>query len=832
MNRVLFALRCFYGCFFVFVSINVNAAPLWSDTKSVPTAARSAVLSSGTRPFLSRKVSADLTDIRKTLTASAKSRSKKAITGIDIPMPDGSIEKFSVETSSVMANGLAAKFPEIKTYKVRGIDNPSSSGRVDVTPKGFHAFIFTDKGLVYVDPVVSDEQDGIHRYQSYYKKDFVASNQHLARNYSCGMSQQHDHVSESLITESLVTRNRFVQKTEGEIYTYRLAVATTGEYSAAVGGGDVVTNTMAEIVTAIGRVNEIYERDLAIRLILVDNNEALIKTDAANDGYTNDSIDSLLEQNQIITDNIIGNANYDVGHVFSTDGGGLAGLGVVCDGTYKAQGATGLASASELKSDVFYIEFVAHEIGHQFGADHSFNGSSGFCVAPNRNAPTAYEPGGGSTIMSYVGICDEENVKTFVGSSLQIKQSSDDNFHATSIDEIVEYTRNGIGNSCNASLSTVNSSPTVDAGADYVIPVGTPFTLTGTATDVEGDVLSYQWLQMDLGTQTDATTFGTDLGDNPLFMTLPPVENGSRTIPELGTILASLTNPAETLPTTTRALNFRLLVRDGQGGVDSDNIEVRSNAVAGPFRILQPNTSAELDARQQQYVNWAPACTAIAPVNCSNVDILLSTDGGINFTELISSTPNDGEQQVTLSGTTTNARIKIQCSDNIFFDVSDVDFTISDNSGVKLSSMGTVDSASCSNVPVFISALTVNITENTTDTGYVASATDVDGDVVTYNLSGGADISKFTVNSLTGALSFVISPDYESPGDANRDNVYQVEITAVDDSAGLLSSSQNISVTVTDVNENSAASGGGVINLWSMLGLLLMTLLRKTRLGS
>jgi len=170
-------------------------------------------------------------------------------------MPDGSTEKFSVQETSIMESELAEKFPGIKTYKVRGIDKPSSSGRVDVTPKGFHGFIFTDKGVVYIDPVASELPDGKNQYQSYYKEDFVAANKHRAKQYSCGMSQNHEHVS-----ESLVTRNRFAQKTSGEIYTYRLAVAATGEYSDAVGGGDV-DSTMTEIFTAINRVNEIYEKN-------------------------------------------------------------------------------------------------------------------------------------------------------------------------------------------------------------------------------------------------------------------------------------------------------------------------------------------------------------------------------------------------------------------------------------------------------------------------------------------------------------------------------------------------------------------------------------------
>ncbi len=568
---------------------------------------------------------------------------------LTLPMPDGTYARFQIVESPIMEPELAARFPQIKTYAGRGIDDPAATLRLDRTPAGLHAQVLSPSGAVYIDP---RWRGNTAEYLSYYKRDFQA-----AKNWTCGTpsgDQAAKPGAAAAPTPLLVSGTT--------LRTYRLACAATGEYTAFHGG--TVTAALSAIATTVNRVTGVYERDLAIRLVLVANNNLVVYTNSNTDPYTNNNGSTMLGQNQSNLDGVIGSANYDIGHVFSTGGGGIAGLGVVCVNNNKARGVTGSPSPV---GDAFDIDYVAHEMGHQFGANHTFNGTTNNCGGGNRNPSTAYEPGSGSTIMAYAGICGSDD----------LQPHSDPYFHSASLDEIVSYTTGGSGSGCAVGTATGNTPPLVSAGPDYTIPYGTPFTLTASGSDANADPLTYCWEQRDLGPA--ATLGASDEGSIPLFRSFNPVASPSRTFPRLETILASAPSLSEKLPTAGRAMDFRVVARDnraGGGGVHTDDMIVNVTAAAGPFAVTSPNTAVTWSGLRT--VTWNVAGTSASPVNTASVDILLSADGGITFpTALAAGTPNDGSQAVTLPDiNTSTARIKVQAVGNIYFDISNVNFTI------------------------------------------------------------------------------------------------------------------------------------------------------------
>ncbi|MBK8983725.1 MAG: hypothetical protein IPM38_15750 [Ignavibacteria bacterium] len=567
---------------------------------------------------------------------------------INLPKPDGTSGQFIINEYSMMEPELAAQFPEIKTYTIKGVDDPYATGKVDITMHGFHAMVLSVNGNYYIDPYSSEEKN---IYISYYKKDLTPKS-----DFDCLVTEIAG--SEQIPMESDVT---------GEILrTYKLAVAATGEYTSFHGGTAALG--LSAIVTAMNRVNGVYEKDFSVRMTLVANNINIVYTNGATDPYSNNSGGAMLGQNQTNLDNVIGNANYDIGHVFSTGGGGVAGLGVVCVTGQKARGVTGLPSPT---GDVFYIDYVAHEMGHQFRGNHSFNGVLGNCSGGNRNGSTAWEPGSGSTIMGYAGICGADNLQNF----------SNDHFHTGSISEIVAYTQTSTGNNCPVQTATGNTPPsvTVPAGG-FTIPIGTPFQLTGSATDVNNPgSLTYNWEQYDIG---PAGSPNSPTGNAPIFRSFSSVTTPTRIFPKISDIVNNTQTIGEILPSYTRSLNFRMTVRDnntGGGGIGFSTVSFNVNSGAGPFTVSSPNTNVNWNSSVPQTITWNVANTTASPVSCANVNILLSTDGGYTYPyTLLTGTPNDGSQSVNLPGvSTTTARIKVEANGNIFFDISNTNFQIS-----------------------------------------------------------------------------------------------------------------------------------------------------------
>ena len=594
---------------------------------------------------------------------------------ITLPTPNGNYAKFKVVSSPIMAPELAAQFPEIQTYSGQGIDDPAATVRFDVTPAGFHAQVLSPLGAYYIDPFWHLDKTA---YISYFKQDLLRP---ADMQFVEGEIHEHDHdddhdddhVEIDPVTGKAVSGTQLFKDPDGstqarsgtQLRVYDLANAATGEYTTFHGG--TVALGQAAIVTAVNRVTGIYENELSVRLVLVANNSSLVYTNATTDPYTNANASSLISQNQTNIDTVIGNANYDIGHVFSTGGGGLAGLGVVGVTGQKARGETGSGTPI---ADAFYVDYVAHEMGHQFGGNHTFNSSTGSCSG-NRSAVAAYEPGSGSTIQAYAGICSTDN----------LQPNSDPYFHSISFDEIISYISTGAGNSSATIISTGNSVPQVNAGPDYVIPAQTPFVLRAAGADADsGDVLTYSWEQRDLGATT--TLAAADNGASPIFRSFNPTLSGDRTFPRLAQLVNNTTPVGEKLPTVARAMDFRATVRDnrsGGGAVNTDDMLVTVVSTGAAFAVTSPNTAVNWSAGSSQTVTWNVAGTTAAPISTTNVNIWLSTDGGLTYPlQLASNVANDGSETVTIPNiATTQARIKVEPTNSIYFDISNANFTVS-----------------------------------------------------------------------------------------------------------------------------------------------------------
>lgn len=613
---------------------------------------------------------------------------------IELPMPNGTLARFSFVESPIMEPGLAQKFPNIKTYRAQGIDDPSASARFDWTPLGFHAMVLSSAGTVVIDPystgtmskAASDAGTG-RAYMSYWKHDAVRS----TTPFTCAVHGTIGTIGNvGAVKSAGVAPIRPAVTSGTQLRTYRMALAATNEYAVAV-GGNTVAGTLAAQTVVMNRVNGIYERDAAIRMVFVANNNLLLYAGdntscggactGANDPYTNNDVDTMLVENQAKIDAVIQTANYDIGHVFSTAGSGIASLSATCDAQRKARGVTGLNSPI---GDIFAVDMVAHEIGHQFSATHTFNANQGFCN--QREAATAHEPGSGVTIMAYASACDTQDPQ----------KSSIETFHSRSLEQIIAFSQTGDGNACAATTATGNTPPALTGPGNFTIPKGTPFALTASATDVNGDAVTFDWQQYDLGAA--ATTVPNSDADGqarPLFRNYLPTTSGTRFFPSLPYILNNANVPpasyncsagtpcltGELLPAITRTMIFRVVARDnraGGGGINTVDSQITVDGASGPFAVTAPNTAITVPGGSAFNVTWNAAGTAAAPVSASQVKISLSTNGGITFpTVLAASTANSGAATVNLPNVaSTTARIKVEAVGNIFFDVSNANFTI------------------------------------------------------------------------------------------------------------------------------------------------------------
>jgi hypothetical protein len=592
---------------------------------------------------------------------------------ISLPLPNGSIEKFRVVESPIMEPGLAAQFPNIKTYSVKGIDDAYANGKIDWTLEfGFHGMVRSVHGDFFIDQYCLENTKD---YISYYTSDFIKDPSQKIPEASLIT----DNDEKKSFSEPGAKINAMPPATcvGTQLRRYRLAVACTGEYAVAATGSTTptVAQTLAKIVTSVNRVNGVYETEVAVRLILVATQTNVIFTVAATDPFAgNNNAGTLINESQSVITANIGSANYDVGHTFSTGGGGLAGLGVVCNNSQKARGITGSPSPV---GDPYDIDYVAHEIGHQFAGNHTFNSTVSSCGGGNRNGSTAVEPGSGITIMAYAGICGSQD----------LAPNSIAYFHAISYDEIVNFTNLNGGNSCPVTTTTGNNPPVVIGSGNYIVPKSTPFVLTGSATDIDGDALTYSWEETSLGTAGNWNS-----GNKNFFMSYTPTPSPSRLFPKQSVVLSGnyTGTKGEYVPATAQTIQFRLTARDnkmGGGGVCYSINTITVSGTAGPLSVTYPDaTGIVWGSSTPQTITWAVNGTNAAPVSCDSVKILISYNGGITYSTLLGSTPNDGAELITAPTVTASiltCRIKVESKGNIFYDVSNNNFEISISVGLN-----------------------------------------------------------------------------------------------------------------------------------------------------
>ncbi|MDQ1803461.1 M12 family metallo-peptidase [Chryseobacterium sp. CKR4-1] len=592
---------------------------------------------------------------------------------ISFPNSEGKMENFKVRENSNFDPLLAAKYPDIKSYVGQGAEDKSSTVYFSISPLGLSSMeIYGDRSAVFIEPYTKD----LSTYVIYRKSD----KKDALNKFECKVI---DVAQKGIDKTTVVARPN---ADDSKLRTFRLALSCTGEYTSYFGG--TKANALAAMNNTMTRVNGVFEKDFAARMVLISNNDDVIYTNSSTDPYSPSSqLDNWNYELMQTLHSTIGDANFDIGHLFGKDGGGgNAGcIGCICsnddttyvDGgvtypeNYKGSGYTSPADGVP-SGDSFDIDYVAHEMGHQFGGNHTWSYQT-------QNGLQPVEPGSGSTIMGYAGI-----------TSYDVQAHSDALFHALSIQQITDNIKAA---TCSVNTATGNSIPTANAGLDYTIPKGTPFMLTGTGTDADGDTLTYIWEQMDKGTssQTGSSSAASATKTvGPTFRSWTPTASPTRYFPRMASILAGATTTSgseitvEALSNVARKLNFRFTVRDnraGGSGNNSDDAIITVNSTAGPFKVSSQNSAVTYAGGSSQTITWDVAGTTGNNVNAANVDILWSTNSGTTWTTLLAGTPNDGTQAVTIPNVaTTTGRIMVKGSNHIFFDVNNANIKVTASS--------------------------------------------------------------------------------------------------------------------------------------------------------
>jgi hypothetical protein len=630
---------------------------------------------------------ADEPALKGQLFALSTDRSKAQV--VELPMPDGSMRAFSVWYTPMMPDELAARHPEIRTFTGIATDDPHVTTKLDFGLYSFHAMIFDGGRTSFIDPA-GNNANGY--YTVHYRKDEIM--------------KQDESVACVSVSNGPVIRDKIadLQQKGGaktinghQLRTYRLALACSHQYAVAATGlpTPLKKQVFDKMTTTMNRVNGVYERELSITMNFVANEDTIIWVQDVGgtngpDPYSSVNSDATtsIAVNQTICDSFIGTGNYDIGHLFTTGAGGFSYEEIVCIQGSKAMSVTGKKTPT---GDGFDIDYVAHEMGHEFAATHTFaNGIDSSCGFGNIEVAAAYEPGSGSTIMAYAGICGPDN----------IQPHSDDYFHAISLIQIQTYLNSAIGGSCGIKTPTNNKLVNLSSfQASYSIPFLTPFELSvPAATDSVADTLTtYCWEQWNLSGLPGGERFSDTHEVGPLFRSYKPSKSPLRVFPKDTMVLAGQlsnagnnNNQGEKAPDVARYLTFRLTVRDIFNGlgcilIPDDTIHLDAINTGTGFKVTsQGDSTLVYVGSAPQTITWDVVGTNNSPINASNVDIYMSEDGGYHWPHHIGTFPNTGSASVPLPNpdtTTLHARIKVKGTGNVFFNVNKYDFTVTHSDG-------------------------------------------------------------------------------------------------------------------------------------------------------
>lgn len=663
MARHTIILFCFFCCTF---SFSANSQSFWRDVS--PSQLQLPDRAEVQLPLAKyRTLELNYASLKKALSSippEAREPLPESPYLLDLPLPEGGMATFRLVGTHAMAPSLAERYPHIRTYRGISTTDPGRRVRLGYGTNGFYANFMAEEGEVFIERYASHQTK---YYVSYYRKDVLPK---ATSPLACGydpesMEELLDEWSEG---EAPVQQGHARSGAPIELRTYRFAIINTGEFAESK-GFTTVDEVMSAFVEIVNVLNGLLESTIAIRVEMIPANEALIYLDSDTDPFSTGNVGgSLLGQAApAIEQSQIPSSAYDIAHVFTgpcQDVGGVV-SGAAC-GIGKARGVTCFFSSNILATA---RGTLAHEVGHQLSASHSWSNCPG--NLGQLASAWAFEPGSGITIMSYSNACGNQNLS---GADL-------DMYNLGSIVQMTDFTRNSLGSTCGTLTATSNIAPEVSLPYtdDFFIPISTPFELTAQATDANGDELTYSWEQYNLG---PIAPLGDPIGDGPSFRVFAPKTSPSRMFPRPEVLTVNSFSREEVLPTYNRNLTFRCAVRDNHpegGGTAWEEVSFEATESAGPFRVESPNTG-DVVWKQGEYreVTWDVANTDNQLVNCQLVSIRLSLDGGFTYPHtLVARTPNDGSAFVPVPKVLSDkARVRVEASDNIFFDLSNQNFRI------------------------------------------------------------------------------------------------------------------------------------------------------------